>query len=703
MSILESLSGEQKAAALSEDASTLVMAGAGTGKTTTLTARIAHLIADRGVPAREIVAVTFTRKAAAEIAGRVAESVGPAAEGLRIGTFHGLSSRILRRHAAQPSTRLKDSNFIIVDEEDQRRIMRAAAVDPAAHGPFSPAPSLTEAEAKSAEREWAAGLDEFVTKALRQVSLWKSWGLTDGMAADRGRDEKDEGTERFAAAYSLYQYELESRNFVDFGDLVLKVVTLFDEDAGIRSLEAGRVRHILVDEAQDANQVQIRWVRHLASVHGQVTAVGDEDQNIFGFQGGYAGAMTDMVGPGAALYPLTENRRCTREILRPANLLVDYNRRASPKSLHSSRSGAAPRVTGHPTDASEAAWTASRIRELVAAGAAPGEIAILVRASRLMRPFEEALARMGVASAVSSGSSLLEREEIRDVLAMVRLSVNPHDDVAFVRVANKPARNLGTSACEGIVSIARSAGMEIHEACLAACEGGSGITLSKTAKAGAKKLSRALAMLSEDGRWGRPTRDVIATALTEFGYEKHLEKIGDADARRASIASLYDLSENQDDPALFLQEVALLTDGDVSAGLGPSKVRIATMHSCKGLEFDHVFCPAFEQGVMPNEMAVSKEGAGRPGSLWDGPCGGGLEEERRLAHVAFTRARRTLDVSFAWRRSRRQGKVSKTDGPSFFVEECDLRYEEVDGVTTAELGKGRAAEDRAGRAGFGRG
>jgi DNA helicase-2/ATP-dependent DNA helicase PcrA len=699
MNILDNLSPEQKAAATSSVVCSVISAGAGTGKTTTLTARIAHLVSAAKIPAREVMAVTFTKKAATEILERVTHNVGDLAAGLRIGTLHSLSNRILRRHAALCG--LVDSNYGIIDSDDQKDIIKIAAATPAAYGEFQKPEGMTDEQAKAASKEWAEGLSGFADQARHQIGRWKSFGLTADIAADRAREEKDEFTEKLAACYVAYQYELESRNLCDFGDMILKVVTLFDRYPKILEDEASRVRHILVDEAQDVNQVQIRWIRHMASYHGNMTVVGDEDQNIYGFQGGYAGAMADLAGPGAKNYALTLNRRCTKEILKPANQIVDYNTRRSPKVLSSERSGAPVRTTGHPTDASEAAWTAARIKELVEAGADPGNIAILFRSTFLMQPFEEALARKGVAAVMASGTSMLEREEIKDVLAMVRLAINPRDDLAFVRVANKPSRNIGTSACEGIINIARAQDLELHEACHVACEGGHGIALNKTAKAGAKRLARALHLLSEDGRWGRPVCDIIITGLTELDYDKHVEKQENADSRRLNIQTLHRMSQGYDEASLFLQDMSLVTDGEPVEG-DLKKVRLLTIHASKGLEFDHVFCPGFDFGVMPNQRAVDEGGQGRPGDLWFGPSGGGLEEERRLAHVAFTRARKTLDISFPWRRGKMKRVNAKLAGPSFFIEECDLRYEDMESVSTADLGKVAAANDLQGRLGFDR-
>lgn len=693
--MLEGLDPEQASAAKAPQGASLVVAGAGTGKTTTLTARISWLMEGLGIPASQIMAVTFTNRAAREIRERVQASVKGSTAGLRLGTFHGLSARILRRHAEAAGFR--DASFAIADEDDQKAFMRAAAVVPGAYGPFVvPDWVQDENSLKAARKDYDSGLRDFVSKALRQVSLWKAWGLTDAEASDPSRLARDEATERFAAAYSAYQYELESRNMADFGDLILKAVVLFEKRPDILEQEAGSVRHLLVDEGQDANPVQVRWARMLSSVHGGITVVGDDDQNIYGFQGGYPGAMEDMAGPSAVRYRLTRNRRCTEEILRPANLAVDYNRRKEPKVLSSGRHGAPVRATGHATEASEAAWVAARVREAIDEGTDPSSIAILFRTAHAMAPFEEALARKNVPLVVTSGRSLLEREEARDVLAMVRLAVNPMDDVAFHRLATRPPRGLGTSAIEALTAFSAARGVPFHEACFAACDPKAGLGIRKDGREGAAALGRALALLAEEGTWGRPPWDMISVGMAETGYATWLEKQDGAADRFRTVEAVQRLAEGYDDAREFLDDVVLLTDGD--AGDMSGRVRLSTIHSVKGLEFDHVFCPCFDQSTMPNPRSVEEGRRGSPGDKWDGPHGGGLEEERRLAHVAFTRARHRLDVSFAWRKVGRGGK-SREGGPSSFIEECELQWEDMGSASTADLGR-KKARRRAGRLGF---
>lgn len=693
MEIIDGLDPHQHAAATSKSLISKIIAGAGTGKTRTLTARIAWLLSESRIPAEKIFAVTFTVRASKELRERIEGNVGEIAHGLQLGTFHSLAAKILRRHADKCG--LRDGNFGIVDEDDARQIMAEVATDPRAYGMFVPPEGADEKTLKELQKDWQSGANAFASKALRRIALWKAWGLTESIASDPSRARRDDQTERFAAAYGLYQHELERRNLVDFGDLILKVVELFRFHDDIRNVEASRIEHLLVDEAQDANPVQIELVHHLTSVHGALTIVGDEDQSIYGFQGGYVGAMSDMAGPNATPFSLVTNRRCTDEILAPANIIVGYNRRKTPKVLVSGRSGTKVFSSGHVTDLNEAAWVAQEIAKLVAIGVNPAEIAVLFRSNFAIPPFEEALARVGVASAIMSGSSMLIREEVKDVLAFLRLAINPYDDLSFTRIANKPTRGLGTTAVDTITAFAKSRGLSFLEVCQILSEANSELGLTKAARTGANQLANALAMIEEEGRYGRPPYDVVATALEQTKYLDWINKQDDAAERLANVEAIHRLAEGFSDVGEFLQQVALLTDGDPGEGTLRGKVRLMTIHASKGLEFDHVFCVGFDDGVMPNARAIEEYQYVKPGDPWNGPQGGGLEEERRLCHVAFTRARHTLNVTFPHRRSNRKGKVRQA-GPSFFLEECDLRWKDMEQMTAADLGKknGRKSKNR---------
>jgi DNA helicase-2/ATP-dependent DNA helicase PcrA len=697
MEIIDGLDPYQHAAATSKSLKSKIIAGAGTGKTRTLTARIAWLLSNSRIPADKIFAVTFTRRAAKELHERVEGNVGEIAKGLQLGTFHSLAARILRRHATRCG--LRSGDFGIVDEEEARHIMAEVVKDARVYGPFVPPEGLDEKALKELQKDWDSGAHAFAAKALRQIALWKAWGLTEAMASDPNRPPRDDQAERYAAAYGLYQHELERQNLVDFGDLILKVVELFRSDDLVRVQEASLIEHLTVDEAQDANPVQIELVKQLTSVHGALTIVGDEDQSIYGFQGGYVGAMADMAGPDAADYSLVTNRRCTDEILTPANIIVGYNRRKAKKELVSGRKGAKVFATGHVTDLNEAAWVAQEIAKLASFGVNPGEVAILLRSNFAIPPFEEALARVGIASSVQSGSSLLVREEVKDVLAFLRLAINPFDDLAFIRIANKPTRGLGSSAIEAITNYAKSHNMSFLEVCENLSDSRVDLGLTKSAKTGANQLAQAMSMLAEEGRFGRTPYDVVTTALEQSKYLEWVNKQEDSDERMANIEAIHRLAEGYTDVGEFLQQVALLTDGDPSDGSLNGKVRLMTIHASKGLEFDHVYCVGFDEGVMPNARAVEEHVPIKPGDPWNGPQGGGLEEERRLCHVAFTRARHTLNVSFPHRRSNRKGKVRQA-GPSFFLEECDLRYKDMEQMLAADLGKKNGKKGKNRTAGY---
>jgi DNA helicase-2/ATP-dependent DNA helicase PcrA len=393
-----------------------------------------------------------------------------------------------------------------------------------------------------------------------------------------------------------------------------------------------------------------------------------------------------LIGEGASRFTLSQNRRCTEEILSAANTIVGFNKRSAPKRLSSGRHGAKVFATGHVTDINEAAWVAQQIEKLVASGVQPSQVAVLFRSKFAIPPFEEALARVGVPSIVMSGTSLLQREEIKDVVAFLRLALNDRDDVAFSRIANKPARGLGPVAVDTIISLSRSKGVGFHEVLQIASDETNEFGITKAARNGMRKLASALSFIQEDGRWNRPPFDVVTTVLTATGYSDWLQKQDNADVKIGYVEALHRLSESYEDLETFLADIALMSDVETSTEVQKGRVKLMTMHACKGLEFDHVFCAGFDEGVMPSSRAIDEYVFTKPGNPWVGPRGGGLEEERRLCHVAFTRARHSLTVSFPMRRAGIKGKMRAT-GPSFFLEECDLKWKEMPQMTAAELGR----------------
>lgn len=716
--LLESLSEEQAAAVRSPRGIAVVMAGAGTGKTRTLTARIAHLVVEQGADPSRILAVSFTNKAAREIRERVAAVLprtgsktdsmtnskagarnGPA---VRVGTFHSVAAGIVRRWPQ--ALGLENERFGIVDEEDSETLVAEAAVACGVQPPFeSPTrhpdirPELWERTVEDARSQWQAGLKRFAKVAARRIRLWKAWGLDVEAVLDPARPPRRDPVEEIhAKVYVAYQDALRARNMVDFGDLVLGAVRLLQRIPEALDEVAGAIDHLLVDETQDVNSVQIEFARLLSSHCGSLFAVGDEDQSIMSFQASYPGAMEELGGPHARRYRLTVNRRCTDEILRPANEIVNWNRRRGEerKALVSGRSGVPVRLRAYDTEIREAHATAERIGELVAGGVSPSEIAVLLRSSWTMRPFEEALLRHRIPYERVGGGSLLDREEVKDLLAYVRLAVAPRDDLAFRRIANKPTRAVGPAAVDVVLATAARLGVDISEACLAVARDPD-LGVRRDSAEGLVALGRVLEWLRLDGTAGREPAIVIDSIVQDTGYGDWIARKEDRKARRENVAFVRRLALEEDDCATFLQEVALLTDLDADDGGEGPKVRISTIHSAKGLEFDHVFLPAWEPDVFPSPRALLDGVSGRPGDVWDGPLGGGIGEERRLAHVALTRARVSTVVSH----SRVRTTSGSPSGPSSFVAEAALEPDPDDGP---ESKPGRARKAAAGRRGFAR-
>lgn len=674
MNILKELDTNQFAAATAPDGCVLVSAGAGTGKTKTLTARILYLILEKNIPSENIMAVTFTNKAAREIKERVKLYVGDKANNLLIGTFHSLSCKFLRKYYYLAG--LKSSFFNIIDTNEQVKFLEQAVIIPDSYGSFNKNSFPTEIQ-DIAEKEWKAGLKEFVSSFSKQLSLWKSWGLSDFDITDPNRKKMDDLMEKYASAYVNYQYELEQKNCCDFGDLILKVVNIFKKHEDILSIESQNIKYMLVDEGQDANPVQVEWVKLLTSYNKNLFVVGDEDQNIYGFQGGYNGAMLDMVGEYFNKYELVLNRRCTEQILYHANLPVDYNKRKSPKILKSNINGDPVIATSHVNEIIEAKYIANEIKELLNTGVSPFNIVVLVRSSWIIPPIEEALIKNGIPSVISSGVSLLDREEVKDILSYLKLSIDPFNEMAFLRIANKPSRGIGPTIVEIINETAKRENVNYSDACHIVSTKVKKI--KQDAREGISSLGRCLSLLAQDGENSRHPYDIVNTAIRDTGYLDWLLSLKDGEKKSKNIDILKRLSNEYEDIVNFIYDLSLLNDLDaINSEIvdNNNKVRISTMHSVKGLEFDYVFCPGFDYGVMPSQKSLDSGVLGKYKDKWNGLRGGGLEEERRLAHVAFTRAKKKLYVSFPWKRSNMKFSKNKNiGGPSSFIEECEFLIE----------------------------
>lgn len=670
------LDPEQFAAATVGEGGVIVRAGAGTGKTRTLVARISHLVEAGGVPPEAIVVATFTNKAAKEIRGRVAGSIGKdRAARLRMGTFHSLGARFLRKHHATVGL---THRFAILDDDGARARLREAIK-----------------EAGFVKDENVGALADAAFPVIR---LWKAWGLTPEAIERSDRPRRSDEEERHAKVYVAYQYHLAKNDLVDFADLVLLPVSaMMANRDGVLDVESESVSHMLVDEAQDANPTQVLFARCLSNKHRNVFAVGDEDQSIFSFQGGYPEAIQQIAGVGASEYQLVRNRRCTDQILEPAVRLVDWNRRKTPKRLESGRAGPRPSIDVAASEREEAFKIAKRVKALMSEGARPDEIAVLGRSAYVFAPVEEAFLKEAIPYEVIGAGGFIEREEVRDVLAFLMLAKSPADAHSLERVINKPLRGLGQKALSALLG-AQGSGEEFHE--ILAAPGRIG--LAGEAAKSAIAFSEALRDLAD--AYGRelPTEFLLTIVLSPqgVGYEDFLlskkEDKGRQMRRAESLAALRRLAQEETSIDGFMERVALAQDDDVLTEGG--RVRISTMHSSKGLEWDHVVCMAMDANVIPSPRALDQGKQGKAGDPWNGPRGGGMEEERRLAHVAFTRARMTLSVFAPLTRN------GKGTAPSAFLPEADLDpYGAIDPFAVkASIGKKGLSGERAGRKGFSR-
>jgi DNA helicase-2/ATP-dependent DNA helicase PcrA len=639
---LAALNPDQRAAVEALDGPVLVLAGAGTGKTRVLTTRLAHLIHTGRASPSQILAVTFTNKAAREMKERVGELIGRAVEGMPwLGTFHAISVKILRRHAELAGLK---PNFTILDTDDQLRLIRqilsAENID----------------EKRWPARMFAAMLDRWKNRAQvpERVPADEC-----GFAGGRG-----------AELYAFYQQRLRTLNACDFGDLLLHVVQIFQKHADVLEAYQHRFRYILVDEYQDTNIAQYLWLRLLAAKHKNICVVGDDDQSIYGWRGAEVGNILRFEGDfeGARVIRLEQNYRSTPHILGAASGVIATNRGRLGKTLWTPLdSGEKVRLIGHWDGEEEARWIGEEIEAMARGtrGMAPiglEGIAILVRASFQMRAFEDRFLTIGLPYRVIGGPRFYERQEIRDALAYFRLAVSPDDGLAFERIVNTPKRGLGDKAQQAINVLARERGLTLVEAARAAAAEGAGLT-----RGAARNLGQLVAQID---RWhaelAAPAADhveIAARILDESGYTAmwQAEKTPDAPGRLENLKELVQALEEFENLQGFLEHIALIMDNDAEeAG---EKVSVMTLHAAKGLEFPAVFLPGWEDGLFPSQRTMDEEGMK------------GLEEERRLAYVGLTRAKQVATVSFAANRhvyGRWQSAL-----PSRFIDELPAEHVEV--------------------------
>jgi len=603
---LDGLNTEQRQAVTHEGGPLLVLAGAGTGKTRVLTSRIAHLLINGRARPSQILAVTFTNKAAREMLDRVATLIGGAADGMWLGTFHAIGVRILRRHAELLGLK---SNFTILDTDDQTRLIK----------------QLLQAE-EIDDKKWPPRVLSGI------IQRWKDRALTPEKVG--GEDAGEFANGRAAEIYRQYQERLLEVNAVDFGDLIMHCVVLWQKHPDVLAQYHRRFRHLLVDEYQDTNVAQYLWLRLLAQGTQDVCCVGDDDQSIYGWRGAEVGNILrfEKDFPGATIVRLERNYRSTPHILAAASHLITHNDGRLGKTLWTEvKEGERVRMRGVWDGDEEARSIGEEIEALQRDKHALSQIAILVRAGFQTREFEERFITLGLPYRVIGGPRFYERAEIRDAMAYCRVVVQPDDDLAFERIYNTPRRGLGESALRTLRSISRSQKVSLFEATRRALE-------TDELKARPRKTLGDL--IRSFDRWrgmldGMSHVEVVETLLDESGYTDMLkaDRSPEAQGRLENLKELTNALQEFESLPSFLEHVALVTDNAERAGT--DMVSIMTLHAAKGLEFDTVFLPGWEEGLFPNQRALDDKGLS------------GLEEERRLAYVGLTRARKRAYVSFA--------------------------------------------------------
>ncbi|MEQ8603552.1 MAG: UvrD-helicase domain-containing protein [Marivibrio sp.] len=659
---LETLNEAQREAVLAVDGPVLVLAGAGTGKTRVLTTRLAQILHEGRARPYQILCVTFTNKASREMRERVADLIGPATEGMWLGTFHALATRILRRHAELVGLK---SNFTILDTDDQIRLLK----------------QILEAE-RIDEKRWPARM------LIHVIQRWKDKGLTPAKV-DAG-DAGEVANGRAIQIYKIYQERLQTLNACDFGDLLLHNLTVFTENPDVLAQYRGLFRYILVDEYQDTNISQYLWLRLLAKTDeategpANICCVGDDDQSIYGWRGAEVGNILrfEKDFPGAKVIRLERNYRSTPNILGAASGLIAHNQGRLGKTLWTDLEdeGDKVRVRGLWDGEEEARLVGEEIEALQLKGYSLDEIAVLVRAGFQTREFEERMITLGVPYRVVGGPRFYEREEVRDAIAYLRVIAQPADDLAFERIVNKPTRGVGKTTLQAVHQAARLERLPLFIAARRMVE------TDELKPAARRSLT---AILDDFDRWRRLAEGVdhielTETVLDESGYTAMWKesKKPEAPGKLENLKELLTAMEEYDDLAQFLEHVSLVMDADDRAQ-GPM-VSLMTLHAAKGLEFGTVFLPGWEEGLFPHQRAMDENGLA------------GLEEERRLAYVGVTRARERCEISFA--ANRRIHGSWQAALPSRFIDELpkDHVLMEADRGVYAGSGGGMAEE----RAGF---
>jgi DNA helicase II / ATP-dependent DNA helicase PcrA len=643
---LAGLNPEQRAAVLSLDGPLLVLAGAGTGKTRVLTTRLAHVLATGKAWPGQILAVTFTNKAAREMKDRISALIGGVVEGMTwLGTFHSIGVKILRRHAELVGLK---PGFTILDTDDQVRLLK----------------QVIEARGID-EKRWPA------RQLAGLIDHWKNRGLTPGKVP-AGEAHGFAGG-RAAELYAEYQERLKTLNSCDFGDLLLECLRLFQENADVLQKFQRRFKYMLVDEYQDTNVAQYLWLKLLAQGHRNICCVGDDDQSIYGWRGAEVDNILRFENdfPGAKVIRLERNYRSTPHILAAASGLIAKNEGRLGKTLRTDvPEGKKIIVRGHWDSDEEARGVGDDIESLQRQRERLNDIAILVRASFQMRAFEDRFITLGLPYRVIGGPRFYERQEIRDALAYFKVAVSPDNDLAFERIVNTPKRGIGDSSVKRMHQYARAAGTSLHRAAEA---------LALSDELPSRTRNSLASLLQSFARWrslldSLPHTELAEIILDESGYTQmwQNDRSPEAQGRLENLKELVRSMAEFDTMTGFLEHIALVMDTDMVEA--DDRVNIMTLHSAKGLEFRNVFLPGWEEGLFPHQRSLDEKGRA------------GLEEERRLAYVGITRAKERVTISFA--QNRRVHNLWQNALPSRFIDELPEGEVEIAPMSTSYGGYG---------------
>ena len=628
---LADLNEAQREAVTTTEGPLLVVAGAGSGKTRVLTYRVAYLLGELGVQPNEILAITFTNKAAAEMRSRIEAAVGPRARAIWILTFHAACGRILRREAERLGYR---SNFTIYDQADQVRLVRTC---------------LEELE-RDPKRFTPRGIHGQISNAKNQLIGPDEYASRVGSFYDQ----------TVADVYGLYQRKLFQLNAVDFDDMLMLTVEVLQRFPEARERWAKAFRYVMVDEYQDTNHAQYVLLRLLASISQNLMVVGDPDQSIYSFRSADIRNILEFEKdfPETVVIPLEQNYRSTNFILRAANTVIENNRERKKKFLWSALGEGEPvRVVEVEDEHAEARFVAAEVAGLLEYGYSLGEIAVVYRTNAQSRVLEDVFVRQGVAYQVIGGPRFYERAEIKDAIAYLQAIDNPFDSVSLTRIANRPRRGVGDTSIARLQALADGEGISLWEAVGRAEEAGLA-TASLKAVQQWRSLIQSLAAQAEE----LSIAGLLETVIERTGYPEHLlatlpkwEAEGKIENLEELVGVAREYEENAQEPSLssFLQEISLYSDQDAMRGdEGGGQATLMTLHNAKGLEFRAVFMLGLEEGIFPHSRSLEENS---------------LEEERRLCYVGMTRAKERLTMLHASRRAL-YGR-SEANLPSRFLDE----------------------------------